>query len=69
MGVAGSSGQLFVDVLQADYRLTGTSVAIDKGTASFAAPDVEAGNLPEEDKDGTLRLQGTSIDLGAFEIE
>ena len=69
VGVAGSSAQSFGDVLQADYRLTETSVAIDKGTASFAAPDAEAGKLPEEDKDGTPRPQRTRIDLGAFEIE
>jgi hypothetical protein len=69
VGVAGSSAQSFGDVLLADYRLTEASVAIDKGTISFAAPDAEAGKLPEEDKDGTPRQQRSSIDLGAFEIE
>jgi len=69
VGVSGSSAQSFGDVLLADYRLTETSVAIDKGTVSFAAPDAEAGKLPEEDKDGNPRPQGTSIDLGAFELE
>jgi hypothetical protein len=56
-------------VLLADYRLTDTSIAIDKGTVSFAAPDAETGKLPEEDKDGNPRPQRTSIDLGAFELE
>jgi hypothetical protein len=69
VGVTGSSAQSFGDVLLADYRLTETSVAIDKGTVSFAAPDAEAGKLPEEDKDGNPRPQRTSIDLGAFELE
>jgi len=69
VGVSGSSAQSFGDVLLADYRLAKTSVAIDKGTVSFAAPDAEAGKLPEEDKDGNPRPQGTSIALGAFELE
>jgi hypothetical protein len=68
-GVSGSSAQSFSDLLLADYRLTDTSIAIDKGTVSFAAPDAEAGKLPEEDKDGNPRPQRTSIDLGAFELE
>jgi hypothetical protein len=68
-GVSGSSAQSFGDVLLADYRLAESSVAIDKGTVSFAAPEAEAGKLPEEDKDGNPRPQRTSIDLGAFELE
>jgi hypothetical protein len=69
LGVSGSSAQSFSDLLLADYRLTDTSIAIDKGTVSFAAPDAETGKLPEEDKDGNPRPQRTSIDLGAFELE
>jgi hypothetical protein len=61
--------QSFGDVLLEDYRLTEISVAIDKGTVSFAAPDADSGKLPEEDKDGNPRPQRTSTDLGAFELE
>jgi hypothetical protein len=68
-GVSGSSAQSFGDVLLADYRLAESSVAIDKGTVSFAAPDAEAGKLPEEDKDGNPRPLRVTIDLGAFELE
>jgi hypothetical protein len=69
LGVSGSSVQSFGDVLLEDYRLTEISVAIDKGTVSFAAPDADSGKLPEEDKDGNPRPQRTSTDLGAFELE
>jgi hypothetical protein len=69
VGVSGSSSQSFGDVLLPDYRLSETSIAIDKGTVSFASPDAEAGKLPEEDKDGNPRPRRATIDLGAFESE
>ena len=67
--MSGSSSQSFGDVLLPDYRLSETSIAIDKGTVSFASPDAEAGKVPEEDKDGNPRPRGATIDLGAFESE
>ena len=69
IGVSGSSAQSFSEVLLPDYRLDETSIAIDKGIINFAAPDLEAGMLPDEDIDGSPRPQRATIDLGAFEIE
>jgi hypothetical protein len=69
VGVSGSSAQSFSEVLLPDYRLDETSIAIDKGIINFAAPDLEAGMLPDEDIDGSPRPQRTGNDLGAFELE
>jgi hypothetical protein len=49
-------------ILQSDYRLTPTSRAKDQGTTQFAP-------LPLKDKDGNTRVAGTTIDLGAYELQ
>ena len=49
-------------ILQSDYRLTPASRAKDQGTTQFAP-------LPTKDKDGNPRIVGTSIDLGAYELQ
>ncbi|MGA3286722.1 MAG: right-handed parallel beta-helix repeat-containing protein [Bacteroidota bacterium] len=61
-GVSSSSGAQLSDILLPDYRLTQTSIAIDKGTTNFD-------QLPEEDKDGNPRIRKTTIDIGAYEAE
>ncbi|MFZ1081801.1 MAG: right-handed parallel beta-helix repeat-containing protein, partial [Candidatus Kryptoniota bacterium] len=68
IGIAGQSSAQFSDVLLPDYHLTDTSIAIDKGTSSFVAPDPLAGQLPDEDKDENARPQGLTYDLGAYEL-
>ena len=69
VGISSSSNAQFSGVLLPEYRLAQTSIAIDKGIMIFAAPDAEAGKLPEEDKDGNPRPRRTAIDLGAYELE
>ncbi|HIP32811.1 MAG TPA: T9SS type A sorting domain-containing protein [Crocinitomicaceae bacterium] len=49
----------FVDAPSLDFHLISTSSAIDAGTNSFA---------PIVDVEGTLRPQGSSIDIGSYEF-
>lgn len=50
----------FVDVSVKNYRLQGTSAAIDKGIALSGAVT--------NDYDGNMRPQGSGYDIGAFEL-
>jgi hypothetical protein len=51
---------LFEAPLSGNYRLASTSSLIDKGIAH--------GKLPEKDVVGAVRISGTGVDLGAYEI-
>ena len=62
IGISGSSTVQQAEVLQADFRLIATSIAIDTGTTNFIF-------IPDEDKDGNPRVRNGTIDLGAYEEE
>ena len=57
----------FVDAPGGDYRLAGTSIAIDQGDDSLAV-DPQAQPLLV-DLDGNTRIVGGSVDLGAYEYQ
>ena len=53
----------FVDATSGNYRLAEASPLIDAGT------DAPAGGAAEFDLDGTARIKGAHIDIGAYEFE
>ena len=55
-----SQDPLFVDRSSGDYRLMPLSPSVDAGDDSVVGPD-------ETDLDGTPRIQGKRVDMGAFE--
>lgn len=57
-----SATSLFVNATGGDYRLIGTSPAIDAGAASLNGV-----LAPTNDLDGTARPQGNATDVGAYE--
>ncbi len=50
----------FVNIALADFHLTAASPCINKGSNAAA-------NLPSFDKDGRVRINGSSVDMGAYE--
>ena len=61
-GITSSSAATQGEVLQTDFHLTVSSIAIDKGTTNFTL-------IPDEDKDGNPRIRRVAIDVGAYEAE
>lgn len=55
-----SKDPLFVSAATGDYHLTDASLCIDAGWSS-------APGLPAVDKDGSPRIQGAAVDIGAYE--
>jgi Domain of unknown function (DUF5123)/IPT/TIG domain len=53
---------LFVDAANGNFRLQATSPAIDKGTSTVTT-------IVTTDADGAARLQGSAVDIGAFEYK
>jgi hypothetical protein len=51
----------FLSIELADFHLTGTSPCMDAGSN-------DAPNLPLQDKDGNARINGSSVDMGAYEF-
>ena len=51
----------FVDAVSGDYRLAADSPLIDAGT------DTPAGGIAAFDLDGSARIQGAQVDIGAYE--
>ena len=58
-----SAAGLFVDAATGDYHLASGSAAIDAGVAAFEGIDA-----PPHDHDGMVRPQGSSLDVGAYEM-
>lgn len=58
-----TAASLFANAAGGDYRLAGTSPAIDAGSASFNGV-----SAPTYDLSGTARPQRTATDIGAFEL-
>ncbi|WDF46201.1 BspA family leucine-rich repeat surface protein [Chryseobacterium sp. KACC 21268] len=62
----GSTNPLFVNPSSGDYRLQSTSPVIDKGSNTLY--NANGGNLTtDKDLAGNSRLNGTTIDMGAYE--
>ncbi len=55
-----SSNPQFVDLANADYHLTSSSPCINAGTSNGVT-------LPDTDYEGNTRVQGGTVDIGAFE--